>query len=217
LEVSAKSGQGVGNLLEKIIDMIPPPKIEADAPLKAFIFDSMYNSYGGVIVHVRIFGGEAKTGDKVFLIAQNNSFEIIDIGIFSPERKTTGVLREGQIGWMMTGLKEIEKARVGDTIVSYDKRTSMQPLPGYKEPKAVVFASFYPKNPQDFKIFKDSLMKLKLNDAALYFEEETSEALERGFRCGFLGMLHLDIIRERLKREYNLDIIFLLRRVFTNT
>jgi GTP-binding protein LepA len=206
IEVSAKTGVGVAELLEKVIRTVPPPKKEEGAPFRALIFDSMYNSYGGVIAHVRIFGGRIKKGDKAILAAQKHIFEVEDVGGFKPERFSSQSLEDGSIGWVMTGFKEIEKVRVGDTIImAGDKKA--EPLHGYKEPKPVVFASFYPKNPQDFKIFKDSLLKLKLNDAALYFEEETSEALDRGFRCGFLGMLHLDIIRERLKREYNLDII----------
>jgi GTP-binding protein LepA len=206
IEISAKTGAGTEELLDRVIALVPPPRQSKQQELSALVFDSFYNAYGGVIAHVRIFSGSIKKAERGHLMVQGISFEVQDVGHFKPERVSAGVLEEGDIGWVATGFKEIEKVRVGDTL-TLASTTQIDILPGYKEPKPVVFASFFPKAEQDFKIFKDSLFKLKLNDAALHFEEETSEALDRGFRCGFLGMLHLDIVRERLKREYNLDIV----------
>lgn len=206
--ISAKTGQNVAELLEKVSREFPAPKGEADKPLRALIFDSHFDPYKGVIAYVRIFDGRVKAGDKIYLMAKNVKTEVLEAGVFRPyfEAVSSG-LAVGEIGYLATGIKDPGLVRVGDTITLANLPKLPDPVGGYLEPQPVVFASFYPENADDYENFHEALKKLKLNDAALVFEPEFSEALGRGFRLGFLGMLHLEISRERLKREYNLDLI----------
>lgn len=205
LKISGKTGAGAKELLEKVIQEIPAPQARHDG-LQALIFDSVYDHFKGVVAYVRFFGGEAKRGDVIKMAASKKESEIIEAGIFKPALTKQNSLVAGQIGYLATGLKDISFCRVGDTIISPAKPAPA--LPGYKEPRPMVFASFYPSGQDDdFEILKEALEKLSLNDASLTFELESSEALGRGFKCGFLGMLHLEIVSERLKREYDLELL----------
>jgi GTP-binding protein LepA len=212
--ISAKTGENVEKLLERVIEKIPAPKISSkDEGLQALIFDSEYDSYKGVIAYVRIFNGQVKKNDKIFLIQSKAKGEALETGYFKPELIPADGLKVGEIGYIGTGLKKIEDCRVGDTITKFPAQGwsasggKVDSLKGYHEPQSVVFASFYPINSDDYDLLKDGLGKLKLNDASLNFLPESSVALGRGFRCGFLGMLHLEIISERLKRDYGLDLV----------
>jgi len=204
--ISAKTGQNVEKVIEEVIKKVPPPKDNKNDFLRAIIFDSEYDVYKGVVAYVRIFDGEVKTGEDVLLMQSNKKTEVLELGFFKPDLVAFKELSLGEIGYIATGLKEIEKCRVGDTITNF-KKTGIEPLRGYMEPQPVVFASFYPVNSDDYDILKDGLGKLKLNDASLSFFPESSGTLGRGFRCGFLGMLHLEIVGERLKRDYNLNLV----------
>lgn len=206
LRISAKEGQNIRPVLEKIIQEVPPPAADPEAPLRALIFDSHYNSYKGVIAYLRVFDGRIEEGDRLLLMASNREVEPFEIGVFSPEMKPVRVLNPGEVGYIATGLKSVHQCRVGDT-VTYAHRPAQEPLPGYKQAKPMVFAGFYPVESDSYGSLRDALEKLQLNDAALVFEPESSQALNLGFRCGFLGMFHMEIIQERLEREYNLDII----------
>jgi len=203
--VSAKTGKNVDLLLEKVILEFDSPDIDEKSPFRALIFDSHYDDYKGVIAYIRVVEGEIKKGEKITFIASKSKGDIIDLGYFAPELKSKETLKSGEIGWIATGLKDPGLVRVGDTIT---KKLPTKVLPGYEEPKAMVFAGFYLANTgQDFENFHYSLSQLKLNDSALYFTPENSEVLGRGYRLGFLGMLHLKITQERLKNEYGLDLI----------
>ncbi|MEK7579888.1 MAG: translation elongation factor 4 [Patescibacteria group bacterium] len=213
LKISAKIGTGVEELLKAVVEKIPAPKDDFDKPLQALIFDSKFDQYKGIIAYVRIFNGKVKSGDKIKLIAQKSQAEAIEVGFFKPDLQKSGELLAGEIGYIATGLKDSSKVRVGDTItLAESEAAAPRPanslaLPGYEEPKPFVFASLYPRNADDFSYLKDSLNKLRLQDSSLQFEPEHSDALGPGFRCGFLGMLHAEIISERLKRDYSLDLI----------
>ncbi len=207
-EISAKYGTNVEKLLKAIIEKFPPPKADVQKPLRALIFDSKYDSYKGVIAFVRVFDGEIKANEKIYLISNKIEGEAKEVGYFNPELSLQKELKAGEIGYVATGIKEAGKVRVGDTITKKELSSfEVEALPGYQEPKPMVFASLYPENPDNFDLLKESLNKLKLNDAALTFEPELKEALGRGFRCGFLGNLHAEIVSERIWREYNLNLI----------
>ena len=206
--VSAKKGINVESLFKRLIEEIPAPQGDKVKPLKALIFDSKYDSFKGVIAYVRIFDGEIKAGDKILFMAQNKTAEVLEVGVFKPELTKSEKLSAGEIGWLATGVKEPAIVRVGDTITKNLKNQEKpQPLHGYKEPKSMVFAGFYPDSAEDYEMFRNALEKLKLNDAALFYQPENLEALGKGFRLGFLGILHLEITYERLIREYGLKII----------
>lgn len=205
LEASGKTGQGVEKILEAIVEKIPPPQGKQDMPLRALIFDSKYDSYKGVLAYVRIVDGKIKAEDKILALATKQESSVIEVGYFSPELSEADKLSAGEIGYIATGYKSVEDCRVGDTIVLEKGRDNIQALPGYKEIKPVVYASFYPKEGDDYNFMRDALGKLKLNDAAFAFDPEANLALGRGFRCGFLGLLHMEIIQERLKREFEID------------
>jgi len=204
-KISGKEGIGVEDLLKAVVEKISPPKIEREKPLRALVFDSVYDSYKGVLAYVRIIDGEIKKGDQILMMASGAKSEAIEVGFFKPNLSAAEKLSAGEIGYIATGLKDVGQCRVGDTI-TLAKNKANDSLPGYKEPKPMLFASFYQTNEKDFDFLKDALGKLKLNDAALVFEPESS-ALGRGFKCGFLGMLHLEIISERLKREFGLNLV----------
>ena len=205
LEASGKTGEGVEKILEKVIEKIPPPKGENEKPLRALIFDSKYDSYKGVLSYVKIIDGEVKAEDKIFTMATKQESSVIEVGYFSPELTEINKLTAGEIGYIATGFKSVEDCRVGDTITATSYKLQIASLPGYKEVKPMVYASFYPKEGSDYNFMRDALGKLKLNDAAFTFEPEANLALGRGFRCGFLGLLHIEIIQERLKREFEID------------
>jgi GTP-binding protein LepA len=206
LRISAKAGENIQPVLEKIIQEVPPPETHPGNPLRALIFDSHYNSYQGVVAYIRIYDGVINKKDKLHLMAAGKEVEPFELGIFSPAMTPVEVLYPGEVGYIATGLKSVHDCRVGDTITYADNPAS-QPLPGYIQAKPMVFAGFFPVINEEYGNLRDALEKLQLNDAALVFEPESSPALNLGFRCGFLGMFHMEIIQERLEREYNLDII----------
>lgn len=205
LMCSAKTGEGVKEILDEIVKKVPAPLGQIDKPFRALIFDSFYDEYKGVIVYVRTFDGELKKGQKVFMMANQVESECLDLGVLKPQMQGREILAAGQIGYLISGLKEVEKCRVGDTITL--KGAKVQALPGYKEVRPMVFAGIFCKEGSEFNKLREAVNKLKLNDAALSFEPEHSTALGFGFRCGFLGLLHLEIFQERLRREFNLDLI----------
>ncbi|MBF8436005.1 elongation factor 4 [Halanaerobiaceae bacterium Z-7014] len=206
LLTSAKEGIGITEVLDAIIERIPAPEAELDQPLKALVFDSIYNSYQGVIPHIRVVSGTVKKGDMIYLMASEKKYEVDEVGIFNPGFKEVDELVAGEVGYLMAGIKDVRNCRVGDTITNYHKPAS-KPLPGYKKVQPMVFSGMYPTDNNDYKVLQEALEKLQLNDAALTFESETSEALGFGFRCGFLGLLHMEIVQERLEREYDLDLV----------
>ena len=205
-QVSAKSGIGIDELLEEIVEKIPAPTGNPDGPLKALIVDSWFDSYVGVVTLVRIVDGSVRKGNKIQIMSTGRSFGVDFVGVFTPKRQDTPVLESGQVGFIIAGIKEIDSAKVGDTITLLDKPAD-EPLPGFKEVQPRVFAGMFPVEADDYDDFRDALDKLTLNDAALKYEPETSSALGFGFRIGFLGMLHMEIVQERLEREYDLNLI----------
>jgi len=229
LLISAKTGQGVEKVLEAVVKKIPPPKGKSEAPLRALIFDSIYSEHKGVIAYLRVVDGEIKTGDQLEIMGTKTKIEAKEIGVFRPELTKKDVLINGSIGYLVTGLKDIKKCRVGDTVIKQiytdkdvDRRgqfqdelvssqrqllSTIEPLPGYKEIRPMVFSSLYNQKSEEARKLGEALAKLQLNDASLFFEPEKSTALGFGYRCGFLGLFHLEIIKERLKREYHLEVI----------
>ncbi len=206
LLISAKQGIGVDDVLDAMVRQVPPPQGSADASLKALIFDSWFDSYQGAIVLVRIFDGVVKPGMKIRLISTGRVFEVSEVGIFSPKRTKTKELKAGAVGYVVAGMKDVSDTKIGDTITDADRPTAT-PLPGYREVKPLVFCGLYTMDNADYEDLRDSLDKLRLNDSSFVYEPETSLALGFGFRCGFLGLLHMEIIRERLHREYGLSLI----------
>ena len=206
LAVSAKEGIGIEEVLEAIVKKIPPPKGNPDAPLKALIFDSHWDPYRGTIVHLRLFDGEVKPGDTIRLSSTGASYRVEETGIFLIARQPRKGLKAGEVGYIIAGIKTVSDTRIGDT-VTLDDNPCLQPLKGFKLVKPVVFSSFYPISSDDYEELAEALEKLKLNDASLTFEKDHSAALGHGFRCGFLGLLHLEVVQERLEREFNLSLI----------
>ena len=207
IQISAKAGLNVGEVLEEIVQKVPPPKGSEDEPLKALIFDSHYDPYKGVVAYVRVMDGEVCPSDSLLLMASSTTIKPIEIGIFAPDLRVTRELSAGEVGYVATGLKTVRECRVGDTI-TLATRPAAAPLPGYQQAKPMVFAGVYPVEAEDYANLKDALEKLQLNDASLVYQPETSQALGFGFRCGFLGMFHMEIIQERIEREYDLDVVF---------
>ena len=203
---SAKTGIGIKEILDAVVTYIPPPEGDADAPLRALIFDSYFDAYKGVIAHVRVKEGVIKKGMKLKLMATGKTFEVTDVGCFRPRPVDTGELRTGEVGFIAGALKDVRDVRVGDTVTGAE-RPAAEALPGYRGVTPMVFCGLYPEDSKDYDNLREALEKLQLNDAALVFEPETSIALGFGFRCGFLGLLHMDVIQERLEREYNLGLI----------
>jgi GTP-binding protein LepA len=203
---SAKEGLGTREVLEAIVKRIPPPKGDDDKPLKALIFDSWFDNYQGVIVLVRIFDGEVNPGRKIKMMANGNIFEVSQVGIFSPKMKPVDVLSSGEVGYIIAGIKSLTDTKIGDTITGADNPVK-EPCPGYKDIKPLVYCGLYPTLPHQYENLRDALKKLGLNDASFTYEPETSLALGFGFRCGFLGLLHMEIIKERLEREFNLSLL----------
>lgn len=204
--ISAKTGLNVRDVLEAVIKNIKAPNGDINKPLRALIFDSIYDQYRGVIAFVRIKDGQVKVGDKIKMMATGAVFEVLEVGVRTPKEVKKDCLVAGEVGYIAAAIKTVKDVRVGDTI-TLDDNSAVEPLPGYRELKSMVFCGLYPVNAEDYQNLKDSLEKLKLNDAALHYENETSQALGFGFRCGFLGLLHMDVIQERLEREYNLNLV----------
>ena len=206
LRVSAKTGSGVIELLEKVVAEVPAPSGDADAPARALIFDSVYDTYRGVVTYVRMIDGRLKHRQRITMMSTATTHETLEVGVISPEPVASGALGAGEVGYLITGVKDVRQSRVGDTVTTADK-PAKQSLGGYQDPKPMVYSGLFPIDGSDYPLLRDALDRLKLNDAALVYEPETSTALGFGFRCGFLGLLHLEIVRERLEREFNLDLI----------
>ncbi|HSL08087.1 MAG TPA: translation elongation factor 4 [Pseudonocardiaceae bacterium] len=206
LRVSAKTGQGVRELLDVVVEQVPAPVGDSAAPLRAMIFDSVYDSYRGVVTYIRVMDGRITPRDRIRMMATNTTHELLEVGIISPDQKPCDGLGVGEVGYLMTGVKDVRQSRVGDTVTS-ERKGATEALPGYRTPKPMVFAGLYPMDGSDYPELRDALDKLRLNDAALSYQPETSAALGFGFRCGFLGLLHLEITRDRLEREFGLDLI----------
>jgi len=206
LHISAKTGEGVLAVLEAVVRRIPPPQGDADGPPRALIFDSVYDQYRGVVAFVRVRDGSFRKDDPLLAMVTRRRSDIEEVGIFSPDMLKTDVLHAGEVGYIIPGIKEVADLRVGDTLTSA-RRPAVEPLPGYREVTPMVFCGLFPLDGEDYPTLRDALEKLKLNDASLFYEPETSKALGFGFRCGFLGLLHMEIIRERLEREFDLDLL----------
>ncbi len=206
LKVSAKTGEGVSELLERIVEKIPAPKGDASAPPRALIFDSVYDTYRGVVTYVRVVDGRIGKRDKIEMMSLGTIHELLEVGVISPEPVATEGIGVGEVGYLITGVKDVRQSRVGDTVTTA-VRGATESLGGYRDPLPMVFSGLFPLDGSDYPELRDALDKLKLNDAALSYEPETSLALGFGFRCGFLGLLHLEIVRERLEREFNLELI----------
>jgi GTP-binding protein LepA len=206
LRISAKTGEGVEAVLDAIVERIPPPGGDPDAPARALVFDSSYDQYRGVVAFVRVVDGRFETREPLLAMQQGTSFEAEEIGVMSPGRMPMDSLVAGQVGYVITGLKDVSRLRVGDTLTSR-RRPAKEALPGYKDVKPMVFAGIFPTDSDEYPELRDALERLKLNDASLSYEPETSQALGFGFRCGFLGLLHMEIVRERLEREFDLDLL----------
>src|SRR5437764_2434694 len=206
VRISAKTGQGVADVLDAIVERIPAPTGDPDAPARALIFDSSYDQYRGVVAFVRVVDGVFRPREWLRAMALGTRFEAQEIGFMSPSMRPVQELSAGEVGYVITGLKDVSELRVGDTLTA-EKRAAAKPLPGYKDVKPMVFAGLFPTDSDDYPELRDALEKLKLNDAALFYEPETSQALGFGFRCGFLGLLHMEIVRERLGREFDLDLL----------
>jgi GTP-binding protein LepA len=206
LAISAKHGTGVPEVLEAIVSRIPPPAGDPEAPLKALVFDSFYDSYQGVVIYVRLVDGRVKVGTRVLLMSNGRAYDVQQVGVFSPDMRPVDELSAGQVGYLTASIKRVADAKVGETITEALRPTA-NPFPGYRDAKPMVFAGLYPIEDSDYEGLRDALEKLRLNDPAFTFEPETSLALGYGFRCGFLGMLHLEIVQERLEREFALSLI----------
>ncbi|MGA1609257.1 MAG: translation elongation factor 4 [Candidatus Nanopelagicaceae bacterium] len=206
LRVSGKTGEGVRELLDEIVKQVPPPTGASDKPARALIFDSVYDTYRGVVTYVRVVDGKLSPRDQIQMLSTGVKHEMLEVGVISPEPKASGGLGVGEVGYLITGVKDVRQSRVGDTVTTA-VRPATQALAGYKDPKPMVFSGLYPIDGDDYPVLRDALEKLQLNDAALVYEPETSAALGFGFRCGFLGLLHMEIVRERLEREFNLSLI----------
>ena len=205
--VSAKTGEGIDELFEAIVNDFPPPSGDASSPLQALIFDCHYDPYRGVIVHIRVKNGTVKTGDVIKMMSTSSEYKVEQAGIFKIDYEETGKLEAGDVGYLICGIKTVSDVKVGDTL-TLQQNPAKEPLSGFKEVKPVVYSSIYPMDSNDYEELKESLEKLKLNDASLVYEKDNSIALGNGFRCGFLGLLHLEIIQERLERDYNQAVIF---------
>lgn len=203
---SAKAGIGIEEILEQVVELVPPPQGDPDAPLKALIFDSLYDAYRGVVAYIRVVEGSVKVGDKIKMMATGKEFDVVEVGVFNPKTQLLDELTVGDVGFLTASIKHVGDTRVGDTITSA-KNPATEPLAGYRKMNPMVYCGLYPIDASKFNDLRDALEKLELNDSALQFEPETSQALGFGFRCGFLGLLHMEIIQERIEREFKIDLI----------
>src|SRR5205809_2781821 len=206
LAISAKHGTGVPEVLEAIVARIPPPEGDPEAPLKALVFDSFYDSYQGVVIYVRMGDGRVRPGTKILLMSNGRTYDVAQVGVFSPDMRPVDELSAGQVGYITAAIKRVADAKIGDTITEAARPTA-EPFPGYRDAKPMVFAGLFPIEDTEYEGLRDALEKLRLNDPAFTFEPETSLALGYGFRCGFLGLLHMEIVQERLEREFDLSLI----------
>ena len=206
LRVSAKTGEGVDAIFDAVIERIPPPKGISDAPLKALIFDSVYDEYRGVIIYLRVFDGSIKVGDEIYMMKTLSSFKVEEVGVLKPKMVAKDGLFTGEVGYCVANIKSIRDIKVGDT-VTHNRNRATEALPGYRQPMAMVYCGIYPTNNADFHLLREALERLSLNDSSFTFEPETSQALGFGFRCGFLGLLHMEIVQERLERESDINIV----------
>ena len=206
IKVSAKTGENVENVMEAIVEHLPSPSGDSEGPMRALIFDAFYDSYQGVISFIRLFGGSVKRGDQIFITSTGKKFEVDRVGIFRPDLVVTERLGPGEVGWLTASIKDIGDTQIGDTM-TLDSESASAPIPGFQPAKPVVFSGLYPTDSEDYPKLREALEKLSLNDAAFTFDAETSQALGFGFRCGFLGLLHADVVQARLEREYNLGLI----------
>jgi len=204
--VSAKEGIGIEEVMDAVVAHIPPPSGDHDSPLKCLLFDAWYDSYRGVIVLVKVRDGTLQVGDEIVMMATGNSFVVEELGVFTPVQQQKEILGAGEVGYMVANIKQLDQTKIGDTVTHLHRPTT-EALPGYKEVKPMVFSGLYPISGDQYELLRDALKKLRLNDASISYEAETSTALGFGFRCGFLGLLHMEIIRERLTREYNVDLL----------
>ena len=207
IAVSAKTGANVEKVLESIVANIPPPQGDASAELQALIFDAEYNDYRGVVVYIRIVQGTIKKGDRIFMLGTKTSYEVLEIGRLTPAMSPEPTMSAGEVGYLVSNIKKLQDVIVGDTVTHEKESLRAEPLPGFRKPKPMVFCGFYPTNPGDFQDLRQALEKLRLNDSSFDFEPETSDALGFGFRCGFLGLLHMEIIQQRLEREEDMDLV----------
>jgi GTP-binding protein LepA len=205
IQASAKTGIGIKEILEAVVKRVPPPKGNPDAPLRAMLFDSWYDSYRGAVVMLRVVDGRIRKGDKIYFTATQREYEVVEMGVFSPFATPIDELGPGEVGFVAANIKSVHDTKIGDTVTELKRKA--EPLGGFKDVKPMVFAGIFPTDSADYAALRDALEKLRLNDASFQFEPDTSEALGFGFRCGFLGLLHMEIIQERLEREYNLDLI----------
>ncbi len=203
---SAKAGIGIEDILEQVVELVPPPQGDPDAPLKALIFDSVYDAYRGVVAYIRVVEGSVKVGDKIKMMATGKEFDVVEVGVFNPKTELLDELTVGDVGFLSASIKHVGDTRVGDTITSANN-SATEPLAGYRKMNPMVYCGLYPIDASKFNDLRDALEKLELNDSALQFEPETSQALGFGFRCGFLGLLHMEIIQERIEREFKIDLI----------
>jgi GTP-binding protein LepA len=207
LRVSAKSGLGVDELLEAVVTRVPPPKGDSKAPLRAIVFDSLYDEFRGVVVFIRVKDGTVRKGDEIFTLGTRQAYEVLDVGKFRPRQESVPFLDAGEVGWLVCNIKTIHDVKIGDTVTLEKHKDAVASLPGYREPKPMVFCGLYPTSNSEFEPLRKALEKLHLQDSSFSFHPESSDALGFGFRCGFLGLLHMDIVQERLEREWGLDLI----------
>ena len=207
LYASGKTGEGVPEILEAVVNRIPAPRGNSNAPTRALIFDSLYDIHRGVISYVRVIDGRLPSREKLFMIGSGANSESLEVGFFKPQKEKSEQLQTGEVGYVVTGLREVSKARVGDTITLFSERQTTTALPGYKHVVPMVYAGIFPVSGDDYPLLRDAMEKLKLNDASLEFEPENIPSIGFGFRTGFLGLLHMDIVQERLTREYDLDLV----------
>jgi GTP-binding protein LepA len=204
---SAKTGQGVAEVLARLVDVVPPPMGDPDAPLRALLFDAVYDTYRGVVIYLRLIDGELRTGTRVHFLGANAYYDVTEIGVLAPNRVKIDALRAGESGYVVASIKSLADVTIGDTVTTSPPPASVKPLPGYKPPRPMVYCGLYPTSPKDFEHLRKALGTLSLNDASFSFHPETSEALGFGFRCGFLGLLHMEIVQERLERDSDVDLV----------
>ncbi|MDJ0521381.1 MAG: translation elongation factor 4 [Planctomycetota bacterium] len=207
LSCSAKTGEGAREVLDLIVDHVPPPKGDPDAPMRALLFDAVYDTYRGVVIYLRMIDGVLETGQKIHLIGVDKQYEVTEIGVLAPDRTKVKSLAAGESGYVVASIKSLADVTIGDTVTLYPSPEGIEPLPGYRQPRPMVYCGLYPTYPKDFELLRKALQTLSLNDASFSFHPETSEALGFGFRCGFLGLLHMEIVQERLERDSDLDLV----------